>query len=98
MCSKDRRRPHDVQERVLLAGEGRRREVFRCRARSDGVGSMLAEPDDRAADRRRQMVGDGDPFDVPAYARAQRADRLTVIGIEAATGDRAGRRSSAPPP
>ena len=59
----DRRRPHDVQVRVLLAGEGGRRQVLRRRAGSDGVGGLLAEPGERAGDRRRQIVRDGDPFD-----------------------------------
>ena len=79
----DRRRPHDVQVRVLLAGEGGRRQVLRRRAGSDGVGGLLAEPGERAGDRRRQIVGDGDPFDGPADLRAERADRLPVVRVQA---------------
>ncbi len=59
---KDRCRSHDVQERVVLAREGGRLRILRRRTRSDGVGGVFAEPDDRAGDRRRQIVGDGDPF------------------------------------
>ena len=54
----DRRRPHDVQVRVVLAGEGGRRQVLRRRAGSNGVGGVLAEPGERAGDRRRHIVGD----------------------------------------
>ena len=79
----DRRRPHDVQVRVLLAGEGGRRQVLRRRAGSDGVGGLLAEPGERAGDRRRQIVRDGDPFDGPADLRAERADRLPVVRVQA---------------
>ena len=79
----DRRRPHDVQVRVLLAREGGRRQVLGRRARSDGVGGVLAEPRERAGDRRRQIVGDGDPFDGPADLRAERADRLPVVRLQA---------------
>ncbi len=80
---RDRRRPHDVQVRVLLAREGGRRQVLRRRARSDGVGGLIAEPGERAGNRRRQIVGDGDPFDGPADLRAERADRLPVIRAQA---------------
>ena len=79
----DRRRPHDVQVRVLLAREGGRRQVLRRRAGSDGVGGLLAEPGDRAGDRRRQIVRDGDPFEGPADLRAERADRLPVVRAQA---------------
>ena len=79
----DRRRPHDVQVRVLLAREGGRGQVLCRRARSDGVGGVLTEQGERAGDRRRQIVGDGDPFDGPADLRAERADRLPVVRIHA---------------
>ena len=79
----DRSRPHDVQVRVLLAREGGRRQVLRRRAGSDGVGSLLAEPGDRAGDRRRQIVRDGDPFEGPADLRAERANRLPVVRVQA---------------
>ena len=79
----DRGRPHDVQVRVLLAGEGGRRQVLCRRARSDGVGGLLAETGERAGDRRRQIVGDGDPFEGPADLRAERADPLPVVRVQA---------------
>ena len=79
----DRPRPHDVQVGVLLACEGCRRRVLCRRARSDGVGGLLAEPAERARDRRRKIVGHGDPFEDPAGLGAQRADRLPVIRVEA---------------
>ena len=79
----DRRRPHDVQVRVLLAREGGRRQVLRRRAGSDGVGGLLAEPGERAGDRRRQILRDGDPFEGPADLRAERADRLPVVRVQA---------------
>ena len=79
----DRRRPDDVQVRVLLACEGRRRQVLRRRARSYGVGGLLAEPGERAGDCRRQILRDGDPFEGPADLRAQRTDRLPVVRVQA---------------
>ena len=79
----DRGRPDDVQVRVLLAGEGGRRQVLGRRARSDGVGGLLAETGERAGDRRRQIVGDGDPFEGPADLRAERADPLPVVRVQA---------------
>ena len=79
----DRRRPHDVQVRVVLAGERGRRQVLRRRARPDGVGGLLAETGERVGDRRRHVVGDGDPLDGPADLRAERADRLPVVRVEA---------------
>ena len=75
----DRRRPHDVQVRVLLAREGRGRRVLRRRAGSDGTGSLLAETGERAGDLRRHVGRDGDRFDGPADLRAERADRLSVV-------------------
>ena len=79
----DRRRAHDVQVRVLLAGEGGRRQVLRRRAGPDGVGGLLAEPGERAGDRRREIARDGGPFDGPADLRAERADRLPVVRVQA---------------
>ena len=78
----DRPRSHDVEERVVLAGEGGRREVFRRRTRSDGAGSVYAEPGERAGDRRRHIAGDGDTFEGTADLGAERADRIIVIGSE----------------
>ena len=68
----DRRGPHDVQVRVLLAREGGRRQVL-CRCtRSDRVGRVLPEPGERAGDLSRQIVRDGDPFERAADLRAER--------------------------
>ena len=79
----DRGRAHDVQVRVLLAGEGGRRQVLCRRAGSDGVGGLLAELGESAGDRRREIARDGDPFDGPADLRAERADRLPVVRVQA---------------
>ena len=80
--AEDGRRTHDVQVRVLLAGEGGRRQVLRGRAGSDRAGGLLAESGERTRDRRGQIVGDGDPFERPADLCAQGADRLPVIRVE----------------
>ena len=53
----------DVEIRVLLARERRRRQILRGRAGSHGVGGVLAESSERARDRRRDVVGNRDPFD-----------------------------------
>ena len=42
----DRSRPHDVQIRVLLTRERRRRQILRRRTGSDGIRGLLAEPGD----------------------------------------------------
>jgi hypothetical protein len=75
----DRRRPHDVEVRVLLTRERRRRQVLRRRAGSDGVGRLLAELGERPGDPRPEIARDGDPFDGLADLRAERADPLPVI-------------------
>ena len=62
----DRRRPHDVEVRVLLACEGGRRRVLRRGAGPDGVGRSRAEPGDGAGDRRHQVVRDDGPFEGPS--------------------------------
>jgi hypothetical protein len=79
----DRGRTHHVQVRVLLAGEGGRRQVLRRCAGSDGVGSLLAEPGKSAGDRRREIARDGGVVDGPAELRAERADRLPVVRVQA---------------
>ena len=79
----DSRRADDVQVRVMLAREGCRRQVLRRRAGSDRVGGLLAEPGERAGDRRRQIVGDGDPLEGRADLRAECADRLPVVRPQA---------------
>ena len=79
----DRGRAHDVQVRVLLAGEGGCRQVLCRRAGSDGVGSVLAELGESAGDRRREIARDGDLFEGPADLRAERADRLPVVRVQA---------------
>ena len=80
---KDRRRPDDVQVRVLLAREGGRRQVLGRGTGADGVGGLLAERGERPGDRGRQIVGDGERFDGPADLRAERADRLPVVRLQA---------------
>ena len=94
----DSRRPRDVQVRVLLAREGGRRQVLRRRAGSDGAGGLIAEPGERAGDRRRQIVGDGDLFQCPADLSAERADRLPVVRLQARQPIEPTRRSTALPP
>ncbi len=79
----DRRRSRDVQVRVLLARKRGRWQVLRRRAGSDRVSSVLAEPGERAIDRRRQVVRDGDRFETPADRPAQRADRLALVRVHA---------------
>ena len=79
----DGRRAHDVQVGVVLAGEGCARQVLRRRTGSDGAGGVLAEPGERVRDRRRQILRDGDPFEGPADLRAERADRLPVVRLQA---------------
>ncbi len=79
----DRRRANDVQVRVVLAREGCPRQVLRRRARSNGVGGLLAEPGERERDRRREILWDGDPFEDPADLRAERAYRLPVLRLQA---------------
>jgi hypothetical protein len=79
----DRGRSHDVQVRVLLAGEGGRRQVLCRRARSNGVGGVLAQTGEREGDRRRHLVGDDDPFEGSADLRAERADRPAVVRVQA---------------
>ena len=79
----DRSQPHDVQVRVLLACEGRRRQVLRRRAGSDGEGGSLAEPGEGADDRRHHIVRDDNPFEHPADLRAERANRLPVVRVQA---------------
>jgi hypothetical protein len=66
-----------------VACEGCRPRVLCRRARSDRVGGSLAEPGERARDRRRKIVGHSDPFDGPADLRAECADRLSVIRVQA---------------
>jgi hypothetical protein len=79
----DRGRARDVQERVVLTSEGGRRRVLRRRARSDGVGDLVAAAGEREGDRRRDVVGDGGPFEGPADLRAEPANGFPVAGVEA---------------
>src|SRR6266567_1864912 len=78
-----RRRPYDVQVRVLLACERGRRQVLCRRARADGVGSLRTEPGERVGDRRRQIVRDDGPFEVPADLRGECVDSLPVVRVQA---------------
>ena len=75
----DRRHAHDVEVRVLLARERRGRQVLRGRAGAHRVGGVLAEPGERGADRRHEVVGQRDLLDHPAGLGADRADRLPVV-------------------
>jgi hypothetical protein len=77
----DRRRSHDIQVRVLLAGERGGRQVLSGRAGSDRVGGLFAESGKCARDRRREIARDGNAFDAPAKACAVRADGVAVIGV-----------------
>ena len=79
----DRGRTRDVQVRVLLAGEGGGRQVLRRRARPDGVRGVLAVRGEREGDGGRHVVRDGDRLDGPADLRAQRADPLPVVRVQA---------------
>src|SRR6185369_3312725 len=57
-------RSDDVQKRVLLAGERRRRQIFRRRARAHGIGgAFVAEPPEGARDLVSDVLGDGSRFD-----------------------------------
>ena len=53
------------------------------RARSDGIGGSVAEPGERAGDRRHQIARDDDPFERSANLRAERADNVPVVGVHA---------------
>jgi hypothetical protein len=44
---------------------------------------LLAEPCERVGDRRRQIVGDGEPFERLTDIRAERADRIPVVRVQA---------------
>ena len=68
----DRRRPDHVQVRVLLTRERGRRQILRRRAGADGVGVVLAEPGDGAADRR------GDDRQGPASLRPSVGSRRSA--------------------
>ena len=79
----DGRRAHDVQVGVVLAREGRARQVLRRRARSNGAGRLLAEPGQRTRNRQRHIVRDRDPLNGPTDLRAQRADRVPILRLQA---------------
>src|SRR5262249_59664533 len=68
---------------VVLARECGCRQVLRRRAGSDGIGGLLAQWDERAGYRRSYIVGDADGFYGLSDLRAERADRLAVIGLHA---------------
>ncbi len=81
--AEDRVPPDDVQIRVLLARERGCRQILRRRAGSHRIRGVLAEPDERAGDRRFEIAGDGDRLQYPADLSAERADRLAVVRLEA---------------
>jgi hypothetical protein len=57
-------RADDVQVRVLLAGERRRRQILRRRARAHGVrGAFVGEAAEGARDLVSDVLGDGGRFD-----------------------------------
>ena len=93
----DRRRPDDVQVRVLLAREGGRRQVLGRGTGADGVGGLLAEPGERPGDRGRQIVGDGDASMVRLISvlSARMASRSSGFRRDSRRADR---RSTALPP
>ena len=78
----DRRGPHDIQVRVLLARERGRQRVFGRRAGSDRVGGSVAEPCNHVRDGRGHVVGDDDSFEGLSDIGAEHADRLAVVGRE----------------
>ena len=75
----DRRRADDVEIRVLLPGERRRRKVLGRGARSHRVRGVRAEAGERASDLRREVVGDRGRLDRRADLRGERADRVAVV-------------------
>lgn len=79
----DLRGPQHVEVRVLLAGERGRRQVLRGRAGPHGVRGLLAGPRERTRDRRGDLVRQGRLLDRPADLRAERAECLPVVRIDA---------------
>ena len=80
--AEDRRRPDDVEERVLLAGGRRRGQVLGGGARADRARDPVAECSDRRADLVRQTRGDGHRFDGASDRRAPVADGPVVVAIQ----------------
>jgi hypothetical protein len=62
-----------------LTREGRGRQVLRGRAGAHRAGRVLAEPGERGADRRHEVVGQRDLLDHPADLGAHRVDRRPVV-------------------
>ena len=85
----DRRRPHHIQVRVLLAGEGGRRQVLCRRTRSDRAGDSLAEPGQRAGDRRWP---DSSGMAIASSVRRTSALRVRIASLS--SGFRCDSRSS----
>ena len=78
----DGSRPHDVQVRVLLAGEGSRRRIFRRRTGPDGAGAVFAEPGEGTGDRGRQTAGYLDRFEGLTDAGTDRPDCFPVGRVQ----------------
>ncbi len=93
-----RRLTHDVQVRVMLTREGGRRQVLARRARPDGVGGALAQPDQLGRDRSSQVRGDGDPLDGLVDLSAERPESRPGRQAPGATDGRVDPRSTARPP
>ncbi len=75
----DRVQARDVEVGVLLAGEGRGRQVLGRGAGPYRAGGPLPQPGERRADLRHEVAGQRDALDDPADLGAQGADRLAVI-------------------
>ncbi|GAA3207107.1 hypothetical protein GCM10020256_02560 [Streptomyces thermocoprophilus] len=73
-------RADDVQVRVLLAGEGRRRQVLGGGAGPYGEGGPVGEPGECAVHGLGDLVRDGRVLDGPADARAENAESFPVVG------------------
>ena len=75
-------KPHDVEVRVVLPGEGSRREVLCGRARSHRVRGRPGEPKHRVRDHTGHVVGHADLFDPATDLRCQRSQSFPVLRLE----------------
>ena len=94
-------RAADVQERLVHAGERRRRGVLRCRGRSHGHdGVAVAGVPERviaAADGPHDRVGNRFGVDELARVARRRLERVHIVGVETLQPARAGGRADRPP-